>query len=130
MAKIVELETDQKEVDEALKQNANPTPPANPQNEMQKVMDATMKRVYAIGLSEGMKVMCGLVIETLNKNAHLNPQRQLAVLRQTLNKHIAKQNEFAEKQKAAQTINSENQEQKAEQPVEQAAPKNEVKNNG
>lgn len=109
MAKIVELETDQREVDEAIKQNANPTPPANPQNEMQKVMDATLKRVYAIGLSEGMKVMCGVVIETLNKNAHLNPAKQLAILRQTLNKHVAKQNEFAEKQKAAQTTNSENQ---------------------
>lgn len=110
MAKIIELETDQNEVDEALKQNAAPETPANPaqpESEMEKVLNTTMKRAYVLGISAGMKAMCGIVMETLNKNGKLNPQRQLSVLRQTVLAHINKQKEFDEKQTAQQTTNKE-----------------------
>ena len=117
MAKVMELETDQKEVDEVTNQNIQQT---KPESEMEKALNANLKRAYVLGISTGMKTMCGIVIETLNKNRNLNPAKQLAVLRQTISKHVAKQREFDERQKVTQTTNSEKQEQNDVKPKEGA----------
>lgn len=100
--------SENKQLDVQKKENKVKTPAAI-ETTMQSMMDATLKRVFSLGVAEGMKVMCGVVLETMRKNSNMNPQRQLAVLRQTMNKQVAKLDELSEKRKAAQSTNTEKQ---------------------
>ena len=100
--------SENKQLDVQEKENKVKTP-ATIETTMQNMMNATLKRVFSLGVAEGMKVMCGVVLETMRKNSNMNPQRQLAVLRQTMNKQVAKLDELSEKRKAAQSTNTENQ---------------------
>lgn len=107
MAKIVELESDVSVgVTEASAETKN-----KGEDQVAQTLQQMMRRSYILGLSAGMKTMCGSILEKMNENRRLNPQKQLILLREWCNKNLAQQNKFAEQQQESQTTNSENKEE-------------------
>lgn len=83
MAKIVELESGVDPVEKV----ADPKQAAK--NETEEMIQRLMKKAYVLGLSTGMKTMCGSILEKMNQNKKLNPQKQLMLLRQWCNHNLA-----------------------------------------
>ena len=82
MAKIVELESGTNPVEEVT------DPKQKAKNETEEMIQRLMKKAYVLGLSAGMKTMCGSILEKMNQNKNLNPQKQLMLLRQWCNRTI------------------------------------------
>ena len=83
MAKIVELESGTDPVEEVT------DPKQKSKNETEEMLQRLMKKSYVLGLSTGMKTMCGSILEKMNQNKNLNPQKQLMLLRQWCNHNLA-----------------------------------------
>lgn len=83
MAKIVELESGTDPVEEVT------DPKQKAKNETEEMIQRLMKKAYVLGLSAGMKTMCGSILEKMNQNKNLNPQKQLMLLRQWCNHNLA-----------------------------------------
>ena len=83
MAKIVELESGTDPVEEVT------DPKQKAKNETEEMIQRLMKKAYVLGLSAGMKTMCGSILEKMNQNKNLNPQTQLMLLRQWCNHNLA-----------------------------------------
>lgn len=83
MAKIVELESGTDPVEEVA------DPKQKAKNETEEMIQRLMKKAYVLGLSAGMKTMCGSILEKMNQNKNLNPQKQLMLLRQWCNHNLA-----------------------------------------
>lgn len=104
MAKIVELESGADPVEEVI------DPKQAAKNETEEMIQRLMKKAYVLGLSTGMKTMCGSILEKMNQNKNLNPQKQLMLLRQWCNHNLAinsKGNESdSQENKSAETTNN------------------------
>ena len=83
MAKIVELESGTNPVEEVT------DPKQKAKNETEEMIQRLMKKAYVLGLSAGMKTMCGSVLEKMKQNKNLNPQKQLMLLRQWCNHNLS-----------------------------------------
>ena len=70
MAKIVELESGTDPVEEVT------DPKQKAKNETEEMIQRLMKKAYVLGLSAGMKTMCGSILEKMNQNKNLNPQNK------------------------------------------------------
>ena len=90
MAKIVELESGTDPVEEVT------DPKQKAKNETEEMIQRLMKKAYVLGLSAGMKTMCGSILEKMNQNKNLNPQKQLMLLRQWCNHNLAINNKHDE----------------------------------
>lgn len=93
MAKIVELESGVDPVEEAV------DPKEKAKNETEEMIQNLMKKAYVLGLSTGMKTMCGSILEKMNQNKNLNPQKQLMLLRQWCSHNLAINNKASEESK-------------------------------
>ena len=69
MAKIVELESGVDPVEEIT------DPKQAAKNETEEMIQRLMQKAYVLGLSAGMKTMCGSVLEKMKQNKNLNPQK-------------------------------------------------------
>jgi len=87
MAKIVELESGTDPVEEVT------DPKQKAKNETEEMIQRLMKKAYVLGLSAGMKTMCGSILEKMNQNKNLNHQKQLMLLRQWCNHNLAINNQ-------------------------------------
>lgn len=83
MAKIVELESGVDPVEEIT------DPKQAAKNETEEMIQRLMQKAYVLGLSAGMKTMCGSVLEKMKQNKNLNPQKQLMLLRQWCNHNLS-----------------------------------------
>lgn len=106
MSKVVELESNPEPIET---ENVDPKDQANRQTE-EKIHNL-MKKVYILGLSAGMKTMCGSILEKMNQNKKLNAQKQLNLLRQWCNHNLAIQDKAESIQKEPQTLINKNMEE-------------------
>lgn len=83
MAKIVELESGADPIEEVT------DPKQDAKNETEEMIQRLMQKAYVLGLSTGMKTMCGSILEKMNQNKSLNPQKQLILLRQWCQHNLA-----------------------------------------
>lgn len=90
MAKILELESNTDPVEGTIEQKQDA------KNETEEMIQRLMKKAYILGLSTGMKTMCGSILEKMNQNKNLNPQKQLILLRQWCNHNLAMNNKTEE----------------------------------
>lgn len=60
---------------------------------LEEVFRDKFKEVYTAGLKVGMKTMCGLLLEEIEKTKNLNPQKRIALLKEKLNHHLGIVNE-------------------------------------
>lgn len=86
MAKILEVESG----------TDSPTTSANPEekkkNEIEQILERTMRKSYVLGLQNGTRAMCVSVLSQLNQTKRLNPQKQLNLVREMCKKNIQNQN--------------------------------------
>lgn len=90
MAKIVELESGTDPIEETT------DPKQDAKNETEAMIQRLMQKAYVLGLSTGMKTMCGSILEKMNQNKSLNPQKQLILLRQWCQHNLAMNNKAEE----------------------------------
>ena len=110
MAKIVEVESD---VSVGTPDVAAETGNKG-EDQVAQTLNQMMKRSYILGLSTGMKTMCGSILEKMNENRRLNPQKQLILLREWCHKNLAQQDKFDANKQSQQTTNSQNSENNKE----------------
>lgn len=86
MAKILEVESG----------TDSPTTSTNPKekkkNEIEQVLEGTMRKAYVLGLRNGTRAMCVSVLSQLNQTKRMNPQKQLNLIREMCKKNIQNQN--------------------------------------
>lgn len=86
MAKILEVESG----------TDFPTTSANPKekkkNEIEQILDGTIRKAYVLGLQNGARTMCISVLSQLNQTKQMNPQKQLNLIREMCKKNIQNQN--------------------------------------
>lgn len=102
MADIVELESGTDPVKEVV------DPGVKAKNETEEIIQRLMQKAYVLGMSTGMRTMCGSILEKLNQSKNLNPQKQLMALRQWCNSYLTKQNSPTKNVQADQTTNTQN----------------------
>ncbi len=102
MAKIVELESGADPVEKAIDSKEKV------KNETEEMIQRLMKKAYVLGLSTGMKTMCGSILEKMNQNKSLNPQKQLILLRQWCSQKLAINNKRNEEDEVETNNEKEN----------------------
>ncbi len=60
-----------------------------------------------LGLSGGVRAMCVTVLQTLNTNKNMNPQKQLAALRKICHKNLAALNKDKQVQEESKVNDAE-----------------------
>lgn len=97
MAKVIELESGSDPVETPI------DPMEQAKQNTEDMIQGLMKKAYILGLSTGMKTMCGSILEKMNQNKNLNPQKQLILLRQWCNHNLAINKEAEQNQENQQT---------------------------
>lgn len=90
MGKVIELKND-----EQIKGSTDPVDQAKQNTE--NMIQELMKKAYILGLSTGMKTMCGSILEKMDNNKNLNAQKQLILLRQWCNHSLNVNDKASEK---------------------------------
>ena len=114
MSKVLELESNPEPIG-----NENVDSKEQTKSQTEEMIHNLMKKAYILGLSAGMKTMCGSILEKMNQNKKLNPQKQLNILRQWCNHNLAIQDKAEAIQKVPQTIINENTENDNDEKADQ-----------